>query len=533
MEDHSKDDIMSKSTQNGCRKKTNDEAKEFAKAAFERAKNILKAKKIAQNKEIKNTESFSNLNIVHEGSKEYYQHNLYNTIYSSIHEEVKNLKCDECCKTFSSASYLQLHKVHIHEGVENYKCDTCGKAFTQSGNLTTHIRSVHEGVKRVQKYKGIKCKTCGKTFGQSASLKIHISTVHEGVKDFKCETCGKAFGQSGNLKMHIRSVHIHEGVKNYKGIKNHKCEKCDKAFCNSSYLRLHISSVHEGVKDFKCETCGKAFSHSGNLNHHIRSVHEGVKDFKCETCGKAFSQSANLKTHIICVHKGINDYKRETRGKPFSEALILLRNNYETNVAKKQTEYPMLNVNPLRIFRKSNEYAETDAHLPMPIKDIPFEIENDLYIKPEIKHELKKEAAETDDFLNVNENSSVNYDIKSKITKGLNMKKDILDNFSTEIGNSTINAEIPEEGKNRFYCQYSDSFNSMTIYCGKAFIDQNELKAHIKDVHESRKMYECYTCNKSFGSSMDLNVHECDLYSENTTINVNSTNCDNFDSQQN
>ena len=42
---------------------------------------------------------------------------------NSVHEGLKNHKCNLCDKAFSQPSDL---KFHIHEGQKNHKCDLCG-----------------------------------------------------------------------------------------------------------------------------------------------------------------------------------------------------------------------------------------------------------------------------------------------------------------------------------------------------------------------------------------------------------------------
>ena len=53
------------------------------------------------------------------------------------------------------------------------------KTFCQLSNLKTHIKSVHEGLKNH------KCDLCDKKFGHSSVLKKHIKGIHEGLKDLK------------------------------------------------------------------------------------------------------------------------------------------------------------------------------------------------------------------------------------------------------------------------------------------------------------------------------------------------------------
>ena len=96
---------------------------------------------------------------------------------------------------------LGTHIKTVHEGVKNHKCDACGKSFSEAGTLKKHLRATHEGVKNH------KCDTCGKAFSRAGHLKTHINSVHKGVRNHKCDQCFKLFTTAGNLKKHIKSVH--------------------------------------------------------------------------------------------------------------------------------------------------------------------------------------------------------------------------------------------------------------------------------------------------------------------------------------
>ena len=60
-------------------------------------------------------------------------------------------------------------------------CGICGKTFSKTRNLKNHISTVHEGMKNH------KCETCGKAFCSKQYLYLHIGSVHEGIKNHKCD----------------------------------------------------------------------------------------------------------------------------------------------------------------------------------------------------------------------------------------------------------------------------------------------------------------------------------------------------------
>ena len=62
----------------------------------------------------------------------------------SVHEKVKNYKCDICDKAFSRYGALKIHVNSVHEELKNHKCDLCDKAYSQLCQLKLHIKNVHE-----------------------------------------------------------------------------------------------------------------------------------------------------------------------------------------------------------------------------------------------------------------------------------------------------------------------------------------------------------------------------------------------------
>ena len=75
-------------------------------------------------------------------------------------------------------SYLSTHVKSVHEGLKEYKCDICGKCFGQQSNLSLHLKGVHK-----QEY--VTCPICGKSFA-NFYLSRHVKVVHEGLKEYKC-----------------------------------------------------------------------------------------------------------------------------------------------------------------------------------------------------------------------------------------------------------------------------------------------------------------------------------------------------------
>ena len=60
------------------------------------------------------------------------------------------------------------------------------------------MKTVHDEVK------DHKCDMCDKTFGKNSELRIHVQGVHNLMKQHVCVTCNKKFGLKSVLKKHIK-----------------------------------------------------------------------------------------------------------------------------------------------------------------------------------------------------------------------------------------------------------------------------------------------------------------------------------------
>ena len=82
---------------------------------------------------------------------------IFDTIYRETYKffELINVAC---LKQFSQKSNLHKHVKSVHEQVKDFKCETCLKSFSQKGNLTRHTISAHNT------NKGLICEACSEGF---------------------------------------------------------------------------------------------------------------------------------------------------------------------------------------------------------------------------------------------------------------------------------------------------------------------------------------------------------------------------------
>ena len=99
------------------------------------------------------------------------------------------------------AGSLRIHMNSVHNGIKDYKCEYCGKTLSKLQSLQGHIKAVHH------KIKDLKCGTCGKMFSHSSALQKHVQDVHLGIRKCTCNICGREYSKPDSLRMHIKHVH--------------------------------------------------------------------------------------------------------------------------------------------------------------------------------------------------------------------------------------------------------------------------------------------------------------------------------------
>ncbi|XP_030370689.1 zinc finger protein 177 [Scaptodrosophila lebanonensis] len=166
----------------------------------------------------------------------------------------KNVTCEICNKTLSSASALKLHKEGIHENAKPFICDCCGKPLKTLTALNEH-KLVHT------EERPFVCTICKAGFKNKARLKIH-NQIHE-EPNFVCNICGKKLQTRRTWNMH-KLVHTEE--------RKMKCDVCGACFKRSKTLKTHLLS-HTGLRPYVCNYCGRTFACNANCRAHKIKKH--------------------------------------------------------------------------------------------------------------------------------------------------------------------------------------------------------------------------------------------------------------------
>jgi len=263
-------------------------------------------------------------------------------------------------------------------------------------------------------------------------------------ESFVCKCCNKHFKYHFLLMKHIQDKSNSDEVI---GNSQKRCHICHKLF-EINYFKKHLKLVHEGkIQKTACKICGKSVH---NIKDHML-LHSEPK-FQCETCPKKFKRESCLEHHRKRVHLNIREFKCATCGKEFSAERHLKQHTLVHTGLKLHT----------------CELCGTS------FKQKP-------HLKSHIKH--------------------VHEGVKRiKIDRNMNVQcgkcgKLCFNQQSLQIHEKTHTGSLAE--RKIFTCNF----------CSAAFTTAQNLKGHVKSVHEGVKPYSCQICDRKFAYKDTLEAH--------------------------
>ena len=481
----------------------------------------------------------------------------------TAHDHKKRVKCNVCNAMFAK-SYIYLHMKIFHSSMKKYKCTICDKTFKGKFLLAMHNHAIHlgEGTRRI-----MKCKLCDFKYDyRKTNIENHMKRAHGEIqksenakKDFittilldlldnvmekvklpkgrptekflthKCELCETVFNKKNKLKQHVIASHKSSTINIYKcnqceesftsveKLAKHKtqshnrqirCNICDKKIGPLSLLSLHMKRSHGSIR-YQCRKCDKTFMFQSRLKTHEQRFHISRENWhKCELCEKCFVNEERLSRHTLTIHNEVSQFQCE-----------------KCSVGFKSRE----NLNSHNIYYHSEDFCEHVCNL------CPKRFRNVVSLEQHLgrKHKVKNEKCEQCDFecalkgsleahvKNKHIGFKCNYCIKTypdKRQRQVHMEAD-------HEGTATIkkcpkcNYTTPKHHqllvhKSRVHGNQIEEKRYLCEFCQKPFSRKDNMKNHIKAVHNAIKDLYCDKCPLAFSRVDNLKKHLLTVHEE-------------------
>ena len=442
------------------------------------------------------------------------------------HLNLREFKCTLCDRAFNSKYELKNHlKVHHdkrEEGTQElnngtageeenkkplwkHKCFLCGKRFKNKNNMTRHVQS-HLNMRE------FKCSLCDKAFNTKPELKYHLK-IHEarrtGDTDFlnrhMCQFCGKGFSKKNNLTRHVQS-HLN--------LREFQCAECDKAFNTKPELRMH-QKIHaakrEGNTDWlnrnTCQHCGKVFTKRNTLTRHVNS-HLNLREFKCSECGKGFNTNIDLKGHqkIHAAKRAENTpggkpYDCEICGKIFVKSYNLSKHKASHLVVRKfkcEICDGKFKSNP-----SLGKHMKTHRRKIYPCKHCGKRFWKK-YLKQHVRSYCLGNKAYTLGTVYNCIKCSVHFLAPSLLKRHVAEVHEALKMFTCEYCGYSC---LRKCNMNRHIDSHLNERRYKCPICDQRFNGKQEIKGHIKAVHDKIRDFTCEVCGKTFARKTTMVYH--------------------------
>ena len=281
----------------------------------------------------------------------------------------KSWKCENCDRTYSSSTTLNVHKKIQHEGFR-YECPNCQRQFksynhghkqcsdgtkvakplplkkcllVEEGSLDCILeeeiqRCGNEDINEIEAYdidsddsgpfhgfelekddneirRKFHCTVCYKVYLSANSLNVHTKLEHEGYR-YECFHCKKLFrGHNAHKK-------CEDGTVITKPLPLKRCldfkDKTSQAIVvlkrlSERDIQNFTRTKQSESNSFSCNQCSISFKSKSRLNRHLKSAGNEVKS-QCKYCDKTFCTLNSLGRHMTSKHGGHKHNKKIHNG---------------------------------------------------------------------------------------------------------------------------------------------------------------------------------------------------------------------------
>lgn len=350
-------------------------------------------------------------------------------------------------------------------------CPICNSYYFSLKHFATHVRK-HAAEYILERSQRFACEVCDRKFSHKKGLQDHL-VLHSGEKPFSCTFCGRSYALKKSMmdhqKMHVTGFkcgdcgalyRYQEALERHRQrctilaerekklglpprLKPHQCDKCRKCFLNQVNLRDH-QHVHTGERPHQCTRCPKRFATRPEFRRHMR-FHAQEQSHICSFCDRKFNFRKVLRCHIVSKHTE-KTVLCSACGKTFCKVSEMNAHYARVHQKDKQRKTP-----------KQNKRTK------------PFSC---------------SVCLQEFDFLKT--------------------AKDHLEIHKQE------RADKESTGQSVEVCDISVKFSGaqhLCSECGKLYLSEQRLKAHMRAIHFNKRRFRCSTCDLTFKYKRSIVSH--------------------------
>ncbi|GIX62076.1 zinc finger protein OZF, putative [Babesia caballi] len=248
---------------------------------------------------------------------------------------------------------------------------------------------------------------------------------------------------------------------------------------------------------FKCLECSCQFQDLSNLRRHRRSVHSREKPYTCKECGSQFSRSDHLKRHVVrhniqratlscsvegCRRTFVNEdacqLHRVAHQKKLDEDVIYIKGHLvKKSIKGNRTQFtcPYDNCQKLYV-----SYAGIARHIPWHL----------LHRQP-LTADTRAQSSHSDAEL-----------YRCQVCKAaFKCKHNAVRHLVTVHGLPSAASGMVDNKCTGFACPFEK--------CGRIFTRSNNMRAHVRNVHEFQAPFTCDCCGATYKWKRSLARHNC------------------------
>lgn len=436
------------------------------------------------------------------------QVNLIQHMRSHLQPQVFN--CELCNKSFTNILLFRLHLL-VHKGLL-FICVSCIKLFNKKEDYENHLKTHSQN--------DLACIQCKRNFPNTAN--------GSGVKpNFTCIGCMSATLESNQV---VKAEDVQEESTNVMRVKTEImteiedlcfiCQYCD-IICNGGVeLKSHYSDHIN--QEIRCVICNERFSKFVNLSVHMK-LHHITRKFSCSICSKTFEDRRSYQEHS---HLKFKPYACVACEKTFSERADLEEHvQYHSNISTVTCNYCGLkmefsDIHSIIVHKLDHE---RESVVECDNCDCKFLYQSDFADHLSKVHHKKLEVGEPDERLGCDK-YSVNPQQHSQQVEETSEKKFVCQHcqLAYDEFNELLNHWIKLHPQNELKCFKCSC-------CSQFFLKESQWSHHsfqsekpsvllpyslqqfndrlFKLEPDTKGIYCCHQCNKSFGNKTDIIKH--------------------------